>query len=260
MAESKYNREQAEKACKRAEQLFLIGRVPEARTLAARASRLCPSLPAVASALAAYEVHAAAAAARPPDWRAVLGIPRGEAATPDAVKKQFRRLSLLVHPDRNSCAAAESAFELLRQACDALSSAGSAAHAAARRRRPPAEREPSAPYRVIYCPFCKSEFARPCGALQEKAGMMCEDCRRWLSPPWQKKPESPPAKETAPAPPPPPKPPTFPCPAQCPECGEQYTSKVSVGQWCLQCKACSKRAVVNVQGPDLATASIKRRA
>jgi hypothetical protein len=34
---------------------------------------------------------------------------------------------------------------------------------------------------------------------------------------------------------------------------------VSVGEWCLQCKVCSRRAVVNVNvhGPDVATAAIK---
>ncbi|KAL6894418.1 hypothetical protein ACP4OV_008516 [Aristida adscensionis] len=277
MAENKYKREQAEKACKRAEELFLIGHVREAHRVATGAARLCPSLAAVASAVAAYEVYAAAAA-RPGDWRAVLGVPGDGAVAPDAVKKHFRRLSLLVHPDKNSCAAAEGAFELVRQARDALESESGGAGEPqpwwterewkqhnrrraeaqrARRRRPPAQAS-STPYKVIYCPFCKSEFARPCGPLQERAGMMCEDCRRWLSPPWQKKP-APPAKAAASAAAPAkPKPPVFPCPAQCPDCGAQYASKVSVGQWCLQCKACSKRAMVNVQGPDLATVGIKR--
>ncbi|CAN6291185.1 unnamed protein product [Urochloa humidicola] len=284
MAEE-HGRTQAEKAYQRAEELFLTGNIRGAHREASKAKRLCPSLAAVAdSALAAYEVHAAAAAG----WRAVLGVARGGggAATRDAVKRQFRRLSLLVHPDKNRSAAAEGAFKLFRQARDdALSSSSGGATSSspyaapdepqpwwreeerreqerqraeaqrARRRRPPPPPEaPAAPYRVIYCPFCKRELARPCGPLQERAGLLCETCHRWLSPPWQRKPEAPPAK-----PPQPEKPPVtvFPCPARCPECGRQYTSRVSTGEWCLQCKACSKRAVVTVQGPDVATATIK---
>ncbi|CAL4936962.1 unnamed protein product [Urochloa decumbens] len=283
-------RKQAEKAYQRAEELFLTGNIRGAQREASRAKRLCPSLAAAAaSALAAYEVHAAAAA-RPADWwRAVLGVARGGggAATRDAVKRQFRRLSLLVHPDKNRSAAAEGAFKLLRQARDdALSSSSSSpppsasaggatsspyaapdepqpwwreeerreqerqraeARRARRRRPPPPPEAPAAPYRVIYCPFCKRELARPCGPLQERAGLLCETCHRWLSPPWQRKPEAPPAK-----PPPPEKAPVavFQCPARCPECGRQYTSRVSTGEWCLQCKECSKRAVVTVQGPE----------
>jgi hypothetical protein len=227
-----HGRKQAEKACQRAEELFLTGNIRGAHREASRATRLCPSLAAAASALAAYEVHAAAGGG---DWRAVLGVAaRGDAVTPDAIKRRFRRLSLLVHPDKNRSAAADGAFKLLCQARDdALSSSSASAsgggtgattspYAApdepqpwwreqerreqerqraeaqrARRRRPPPPPpppEPAVPYRVIYCPFCKRESARPCGPLQERAGLLCESCHRWLSPPWQKKPE-PPSKE-----------------------------------------------------------------
>ncbi|RLN19397.1 hypothetical protein C2845_PM02G42120 [Panicum miliaceum] len=103
MARYEYEREQAEKACRFAEELFLAGNIPGAHRHASRAKRLCPSLPVVANALAAYEVHAAAGGS----WRAVLGIQTGAAATQDAIKKQYRRLSLLVHPDKARCAAAE---------------------------------------------------------------------------------------------------------------------------------------------------------
>ncbi|KAM0898802.1 hypothetical protein ACQ4PT_021694 [Festuca glaucescens] len=113
MAEA--NREEAERACRRAEDHFLAGNVAAARRLARKAQRLFPSLPGVANAVAAYAVHAAA-----PDWHAVLGVDRPASA--DAVKRQFRRLSLLVHPDKNRSAAAEGAFKLLGKACDALSS------------------------------------------------------------------------------------------------------------------------------------------
>ncbi|KAM3318082.1 hypothetical protein ACQJBY_035675 [Aegilops geniculata] len=128
--------ESAEEACQRAEALFLAGDARAAHRMAQRAQTLSPALPGVASALAAYAVHAAAAnRGGRPDWRAVLGLGRAQEpldaglSEHDVIRRQFRRMSLLVHPDKNPSAAAEGAFKLLRQACDALS-------ATASRRRP----------------------------------------------------------------------------------------------------------------------------
>ncbi|OEL35837.1 hypothetical protein BAE44_0003144 [Dichanthelium oligosanthes] len=118
---ARYEREEAEKACQLAEELFLAGNVRGAHRQASRAKRLCPSLPGVANALAAYEVHAAAAPARRGrNWYAVLGLPT-DAITHDDIKKQYRRLCLVLHPDKNRSAAADGAFKLLQQAWEALS-------------------------------------------------------------------------------------------------------------------------------------------
>uniref|UniRef100_A0A0D9X1S2 J domain-containing protein n=1 Tax=Leersia perrieri TaxID=77586 RepID=A0A0D9X1S2_9ORYZ len=120
MALANDEREQAEEACRRAEESFLAGNIASAVRLARRAHNICPSLPGVANALAAYQVHAA----NPGDWYAVLGIDRSSCAaalTHDAILKQFRHLSLLVHPDKNSSAAADGAFKLVIQAHDVLS-------------------------------------------------------------------------------------------------------------------------------------------
>uniref|UniRef100_I1PH61 J domain-containing protein n=1 Tax=Oryza glaberrima TaxID=4538 RepID=I1PH61_ORYGL len=287
------NQQQAEEACRRAEEFFLAGNIASAHRLARRAQRLCPSLPGVANALAAYDVHAAAAAAANPgrpNWYAVLGIDQPSSAaaavTRDAIKRQFRRRSLLVHPDKNRSAAADGAFKLLRQACDALSdhhhpnaaaasAAGTAAAAdtaaqtwwseywarhpemaaAASRRRGaaadeegPARRQGEA-LMVIYCKRCDREFVRE----PDEFGVTCRWCRRPVRPPWvRRKPSSPTTK----APPPPrPKPEMFPCPGQCPRCGVQFASMVYAGKWHLRCKTCSKYTMVDVQGPDMATCS-----
>ncbi|KAJ1292805.1 hypothetical protein BS78_01G018300 [Paspalum vaginatum] len=264
-----YKREQAEKLCREAEELFLAGNIPGAHRRAARAMRLCPTLPGVANAHAAYEVHASAGSG----WRAVLGIHRGggDDATHDAIKKQYRRMALLVHPDKTSCAAAEGAFKLLGNACDEALSPGAGAGLPVRDTRPryaappyvppAAPRPPMRPMYVpqrevvlVYCPFCKNEYRAKIGRLERHAGMKCARCPEWLSPPWQKKP---PAKKEPPAGP---GRQLFQCPAKCPECDAQYTSMVSVGQWCLRCKACNKAAMISVQGPDKATATIRRRA
>lgn len=253
-----------------AEGLFLAGNiVPGAHRRARKAKRICPSLPGVANAVAAYEVHAAAGGG----WRAVLGMRPGDAATQDAIKREYRRLSLLVHPDKARCAAADGAFKLLRQACDdALSgrdSRGTGRPRYTAPRRPPAP-EPAPPppppppqhmytqqpqeVILIYCPSCKNEYKGKVGRLEQQAGMKCARCPQWLNPPWQKKPT---VKK---APPAGPGRQVFRCPAKCPQCGEQYTSMVCVGRWCLRCKACTKATMVNVQGPNKATATSRRRA
>uniref|UniRef100_A0A0D9W155 J domain-containing protein n=1 Tax=Leersia perrieri TaxID=77586 RepID=A0A0D9W155_9ORYZ len=267
--------QQAEEASRRAEEFFLAGNIASAHRLARRANRLCPSLPSVANALAAYDVHAAAVANPDgqPDWYAVLGIDRSSSLTLDAIKKHFRRRSLLVHPDKNRSAAADGAFKLLAQACDTLSdrvnanaNAGAEAEkqdwwseywkrhpkfseAASRRRGAAADEEPTPrrerePPMVIYCKRCDREFVRDVYEF----GVTCRRCHRTVRPPWERsKPSSPTKKPSSP------KPELFPCPGQCPRCGTQFASMVSAGRWQLKCKACSKFSLVNVQGPDMAS-------
>lgn len=133
---------QARRALEFAEQRFLSGDVAGARHCAAYALGLAPGLPAAEQALAAYDVHAAAAApaprgcgpiliARPnTTWYAVLGLPQprpvrqpsadddpDDVVTHDAVKRQHRRLC----PDKNPSAAADGAFKLVEAAYDAPS-------------------------------------------------------------------------------------------------------------------------------------------
>ncbi|TVU44009.1 hypothetical protein EJB05_03433, partial [Eragrostis curvula] len=286
------DRKQAEKACQRAEELFRAGNISGAHRQASKAQRLCPSLPGVANALAAYEIVSAAATAAN-SWRAVLGIRPGAAATPDVVKKQFRRLSLLVHPDKNrSCAAAEDAFKLLRQAFDdallAAPSSGSAddttgpcAAAAAARdgeaaARPAAARDdepprpprattpdeepeppwwtvPPRPWRVVrIVVYCPSCKNEFPGRVGPFEEKKGMRCAR--CPAWLRSPwqKKPPGKKEPPA--------TegrsvFPCLAQCPRCEAQFTSKVCVGRWFLRCTACSKRTMFDVQGPGMAAST-----
>ncbi|KAF8722252.1 hypothetical protein HU200_022561 [Digitaria exilis] len=107
--------EQARRARALAEKCFLAGNVYGARQWMQSALRLAPGLPGTAQIVAAYDVHAAAAARRPPDWYAVLGL-RPPGVTHDDVKRHHRRLCLLVHPDKNPSAAADGAFKLVQAA------------------------------------------------------------------------------------------------------------------------------------------------
>ncbi|CAA7054858.1 unnamed protein product [Microthlaspi erraticum] len=53
------------------------------------------------------------------DWYGVLGV--DPSADEEAVTKQYRRLALLVHPDKNKFSGAEEAFKLINNALSALS-------------------------------------------------------------------------------------------------------------------------------------------
>ncbi|RLN17645.1 hypothetical protein C2845_PM02G42130 [Panicum miliaceum] len=95
------DREEAEKAYRFAEERFVAGDIANAAT--------------------AYEVQAAVAAAARGgrNWYVVLGLPSD--STLEDIKKQYKRLCLVLHPDNNRSAAADGAFKLLQQAWEALS-------------------------------------------------------------------------------------------------------------------------------------------
>ncbi|KAI3910654.1 hypothetical protein MKW92_025309 [Papaver armeniacum] len=55
-----------------------------------------------------------------PDWYTMLEI-FDDSADTDTIKKQYKRMALLVHPDKNGSIAAESAFKLIQDANEILS-------------------------------------------------------------------------------------------------------------------------------------------
>ena len=74
-------REKAKKAYRLAKELFLAGKIRDAHRKAKKPKRLCPTLPGVDNALAAYEVHVhAAERGGASGWRAILGIGPGAVA------------------------------------------------------------------------------------------------------------------------------------------------------------------------------------
>ncbi|XP_010928602.1 uncharacterized protein [Elaeis guineensis] len=117
------DRERAEKAMREAEEKFQSKDIERAKRMVLRAQKLFPSLPGLPQMLAAFNVHIAAAskdANGHTNWYAVLEVdPSDDIKT---IKKQYKKLSLLTHPDKNRSSAAEGAFKLVVQAWEAISS------------------------------------------------------------------------------------------------------------------------------------------
>lgn len=119
----------AEEAYELAENRFLANDIAGALRVAREAQRLIypAALPAgLANAVAAYEVHHAAAsrADAGDKWYAILAVGDDSSATTSSgtngaaavithedLKHQYHRLCLLLHPDKNAAAAAEGAFK-----------------------------------------------------------------------------------------------------------------------------------------------------
>ncbi|MCL7025347.1 hypothetical protein MKW94_017867 [Papaver nudicaule] len=97
--------------------------------LANMAADMHPDFPGIQQYIAAYSIHVAAYEStikhnnvRVPDWYRMLDIHDDLYDVDiDTIKKQYKRMALLVHPDKNSSAAAESAFKLLQDALELLS-------------------------------------------------------------------------------------------------------------------------------------------
>ncbi|KAF2942226.1 hypothetical protein DAI22_03g406400 [Oryza sativa Japonica Group] len=262
----------AENAYKLAENRFLADDITGALRAARAAQRVFPALPGLANAIAAYEVHAAATTSRANGggkWYAILavgddstttstGISGAAVITHESLKQQYRRLCLVLHPDKNSSAAAEGAFKLLREAWDKLSLLHPPGSAAAPVSCPPPPataqppdwmpRQPGPHRRTMFCPNCRCSFATVVD--DGVSGVNCVNCNHWVSTLWQ----------TGRAPPPPQQQQQsssrFPCPTPCPGCDAKFTGTVSIGKHLLPCRACNKCFLVFVKSPNEAYAWI----
>ncbi|ONK65637.1 uncharacterized protein A4U43_C07F39120 [Asparagus officinalis] len=111
-------KEEAEKALKLAEEKFKANDLQGAKRFALKAQSIYPSLPNLTQTITAYGIHVLAAT-KSDDWHSILGV------SPDAdhetIKKQYKKLCMLTHPDKNRSAAAEGATKIILQAWSVLS-------------------------------------------------------------------------------------------------------------------------------------------
>ncbi|KAL5068679.1 hypothetical protein RYX36_019566 [Vicia faba] len=111
------NKDEAVRAKQVAESRMQNGEYVEALKFANKAKRLYPDVENIAQILAVCEVHSAALNKlyrAEMDW---YGILQTEKLSEEAViRKQYRKLALLLHPDKNKFAGAEAAFKLIGEA------------------------------------------------------------------------------------------------------------------------------------------------
>ncbi|KAK7391954.1 hypothetical protein VNO78_20378 [Psophocarpus tetragonolobus] len=116
------NKDEALRARQIAEARMQKGEFVDALKFANKAKKLYPLVESITQILTICEVHNAAQkklSTSHMDWYAILQIER--LADEATVKKQYRKLALLLHPDKNKFAGAEAAFKLIGQANGVLS-------------------------------------------------------------------------------------------------------------------------------------------
>ncbi|KAG5087148.1 hypothetical protein JHK82_054545 [Glycine max] len=116
------NKDEALRARQIAENKMQAGDFEGGLKFATKAQRLFPEIQNILQILAVCEVHCAAQktySGSDMDW---YGILKTEKSADEAtIKKQYRKLALLLHPDKNKSAGAEAAFKLIGEANRVLS-------------------------------------------------------------------------------------------------------------------------------------------
>ncbi|XP_013585526.1 PREDICTED: uncharacterized protein LOC106294506 [Brassica oleracea var. oleracea] len=110
------NKEEATRAINLAEEKMRGGDFVGAHKLIMKAQRLFPELENVQKLLAVCDVHSSADKKIKglDDWYGILQVL--PSADSDTIKKQYRKLCLLLHPDKNKFPGAEAAFKLVGEA------------------------------------------------------------------------------------------------------------------------------------------------
>ncbi|KAG1331435.1 hypothetical protein COCNU_02G014030 [Cocos nucifera] len=115
------NRDEALRAKEIAERKFSAKDIVGAKKFALKAQNLFPSLEGINQMIATFDVYLAAQVKvnGESDWYAILCV--NASADEETVKKQYRKLALQLHPDKNKSIGAEGAFKLISEAWSVLS-------------------------------------------------------------------------------------------------------------------------------------------
>ncbi|QCD77703.1 DnaJ-like protein subfamily B member 12 [Vigna unguiculata] len=116
------NKDEAVRAKQIAENKMQAGDYEGGLKFATKAQRLFPDIQNIVQILAVCEVHCAAHkkhSGSDMDWYGILQTQ--QSADEATIKKQYRKLALLLHPDKNKSAGAEAAFKLVGEANRVLS-------------------------------------------------------------------------------------------------------------------------------------------
>lgn len=115
------NKDEAVRAKEIAERKFTERNYAGARKFALKAQNLYPGLEGLSQMLTTLDIYISAEnkVSGEVDWYGVLGV--NPLADDEAVRKQYRKLALTLHPDKNKSLGAEGAFKLVSEAWSLLS-------------------------------------------------------------------------------------------------------------------------------------------
>ncbi|CAJ2667982.1 unnamed protein product [Trifolium pratense] len=115
------NKDEATRAKEIAERKFIAKDILGAKKFALKAQNLFPSLEGIPQMVATLDVYISAEnkVKGEEDWYGILGVnPR---ADDDTVRKHYRKLALMLHPDKNKSIGADGAFKFISEAWSILS-------------------------------------------------------------------------------------------------------------------------------------------
>ncbi|QCD95080.1 uncharacterized protein LOC114181946 [Vigna unguiculata] len=115
------NKDEATRAKEIAERKFAAKDISGAKKFALKALNLFPELEGISQMVATLDVYISAEnkANGEADWYGVLGV--DSLADDDTVRRQYRKLALMLHPDKNKSIGADGAFKLVSEAWSLLS-------------------------------------------------------------------------------------------------------------------------------------------
>lgn len=115
------NKEEAIREKETAERKFTAGDISGAKEFALRAKNLYPGLDGLSQILATLDVYIAAENRRSGEvnWYGILGV--DPLADDEMIRRKYRKLALMLHPDKNKGVGANGAFKLVSEAWSVLS-------------------------------------------------------------------------------------------------------------------------------------------
>lgn len=115
------NKDEATRAKELAEKRFNAKDLAGAKKFALKAQNLFPALDGIPQMIATLDVHISAENKinGESDWYGILGV--NPAADDETVRKHYRKLALVLHPDKNKSIGADGAFKLVSEAWSMLS-------------------------------------------------------------------------------------------------------------------------------------------
>uniref|UniRef100_A0A7N0RA47 J domain-containing protein n=1 Tax=Kalanchoe fedtschenkoi TaxID=63787 RepID=A0A7N0RA47_KALFE len=137
-------KEEALRAKENAERLFLERNLVAAKRYALKAQSLCPGLDGVSQMVDTFNIYLASEARvnGEIDYYSILGLK--PTADDGKVKKQYKKMAVLLHPDKNKCVGADGAFKLVSEAWTVLSDrAKRSAYDIRRKKQLPAHSNPT---------------------------------------------------------------------------------------------------------------------